>query len=244
MDVYGELARFYDGIYSDTYDLEFYLREARNARGPVLEIACGTGRILLRLLKEGIDITGLDFSPDMLAILKSKASALGLKPDVGIADMRDFSLNRKFRLIILPYRSFLHLQNDDDRRKALGSFLKHLEPGGKLILHTYNPSKEELGMTGRHHHFDSETLSRPDGTPYRLDWFLKYDPEQRIGHYRIIRHEEGAGHKFEMSLSWLPVKELRALLASCGYRNINLYCGFSYGSFSEKSREAIWIAEK
>jgi hypothetical protein len=47
-----------------------------------------------------------------------------------------------------------------------------------------------------------------------------------------------------MALSWLPVKELRALLASCGYRNINLYRGFSYGSFSEKSREVIWIAEK
>jgi len=244
MDLYGESARFYDLIYSDLFDLEFYLREARNARGPVLEVACGNGRILLKLLQEGIDISGIDLSADMLAGLRKKAAALGLKPDVAQADMRGFHLDRRFRLIITPYRSFMHLKSDADRRKALNGFMEHLEPGGRLILHTYNPSKDDLMMSGGYHPFDSEDLSMPDGTPYRLDWFLDYDRKTRIGHYRIVLRENGREHQFDMDLAYLTVKDVRGLLESCGFRNIRLYCGFDYGQFYDECREAVWIAEK
>ncbi len=244
MDLYGEGARFYDLVYSDQCDLEFYLREARNARGPVLEVACGNGRILLKLLQEGIGITGIDLSKDLLAALKKKADALGLKPDVHLGDMRDFRLPGKFRLIIIPYRSFLHLRSDDDRKRALLNFKEHLEPGGRLILHTYNPSKEDQNMSGGYHHFDSGESSMPDGTPYRLDWFLDYDRKQGVGHYRIVLQENGREHTFHMDIAYLPVKEVRTLLQACGYRNIKLYCGFNYGRFNDECNEAVWIAEK
>ena len=70
MDVYERLAGFYDLIYCDTTDLEFYLREAQNAKGPVLEVACGTGRILLSLVEEGIEATGMDISKPMIDVLR------------------------------------------------------------------------------------------------------------------------------------------------------------------------------
>jgi SAM-dependent methyltransferase len=244
MELYGEGARFYDLVYSDRYDLEFYLREARNARGPVLEVACGTGRILLKLLQEGIDVSGIDLSKDLLAILKKKAGALGLKPDVRVADMRDFSLGRRFRLIVLPYHSFLHLRNDEDRRKALRNFMEHLESGGRLILHTCNPPKEDLGMSRGYHPLRSEDIAMPDGTPGRLDWFLDYDDELQTLHYRIVLRENNLEHTFDMDMAHLPAKDVRALLASCGYRNVRLYCGFDYGRFDEDCQEAVWIAEK
>lgn len=244
MRVYEELAEFYDLVYSDEYDLEFYLREAKNARGPVLEIACGTGRILLRLMQAGIPASGIDLSEGMLAVLRNKAAALGLIPDVHAADMRDFSLGRKFRLIIVPYRSFLHLQSDGDRLMALKNFLEHLEPGGRLILHTYNPSKDELLATGAYRHLDSEEHAMPDGTPYTLDWYLQYDRGRRAGAYRIVLTERGREHVFEMEIAYLPVKEVRTLLGMAGYRNIRLYSGFDYGRFEENSKEALWIAEK
>ncbi len=244
MDVYEEMGEFYDLVYSGHYDLEFYLREARNARGPVLEVACGTGRVLLKLLQEGIDVTGVDLSKNMIGMLKKKAQALGLQPDVRLADMRDFHIDRKFRLVILPYRSFLHLRNDEERRKALLNFKEHLEPGGRLILHLYNASREDREMSGGYHHFDSEELSMPDGTPYRLDWFLDYDRKQGVGHYRIVLLENNREHRYEMDLAYLPVKKVRALLELCGYRNIKLYCGFDYGQFDEDCKEAVWIAEK
>jgi SAM-dependent methyltransferase len=243
MDVYDEMAEFYDLVYSGHYDLEFYLREARNARGPVLEVACGNGRILLKLLQEGIDISGVDLSKNQIAMLKKKAQALGLSPDVRAGDMRDFRIERKFRLIILPYRSFLHLRSDDERRQALLNFKRHLAPGGRLILHTYNPSREDRQMGGGYHLIDSEAYSMPDGTPYTLDWFLDYDRARNAGHYRIVLKENGRAHGYEMDLSFVPVRKMRAMLKKCGYRNIRLYCGFDYGFFEAGCSEAIWIAD-
>ena len=243
MDVYDELAEFYDLIYSEHYDLEFYLREARNAHGPVLEVACGTGRILLKLLQEGIDVTGVDLSENMIGVLKKKAQALGIAPDVRIGDMRDFRIGRKFRLIIVPYRSFLHLRSDKERREALLTFKAHLESGGRLVLHTYEPSPQERETGGGYHQFDSEALSMPDGTPYTLDWFLDYERTENVGHYRIVLRENGREHRFDMDLSYLPVKKMRALLGKCGYGKVKLYCGFDYGFFEGGCKEAVWIAE-
>ena len=78
------------------YGLEFYTRLAKEAAGPVLDVACGTGRILLPCLREGVDIEGLDLFPAMLARLRSKAQALQLNPVLHQADMSAFKLERQF----------------------------------------------------------------------------------------------------------------------------------------------------
>ncbi len=245
MDVYEEMAEHYDLIYCDAVDLEFYLREARNARGPVLEVACGTGRILLTLLGSGIEACGIDLSPAMLGVLKKKADALGIRPEVRVADMTDFSLGKEFALIIVPYRSFLHLKDESSRKKALSRFMAHLRPGGRLILHTYNPSQDDLAMTGSHHLFESENMAAPDGRKYRLDWYLMADPKSRLGHYRIaITFDGGERHEFSMEIRYPLMKDIRKLLAGAGFRNIKLYCGFDYSPFDEGCREAVWIAER
>lgn len=103
---FEEWAKVYDMIYGNfKEDLDFYKREARKAKGKVLEIACGTGRIYLELLKDGIDAYGIDISENMLRVLKEKAKKLGLNPKVKKADMRNFRFNTKFSLIIIPFRS-------------------------------------------------------------------------------------------------------------------------------------------
>jgi SAM-dependent methyltransferase len=245
MDVYEEMAEHYDLIYCDTVDLDFYLREARNARGPVLEVACGTGRILLKLATSGIEACGIDLSPAMLRVLRKKASALGISPDVRVADMTDFSLAKEFSLIIVPYRSFLHLKDETARKKALSRFMAHLRPGGRLILHTYNPSADDLAMTGTHHLFESENMVSADGRRYRLDWYLMADPKARTGSYRIAISFDGGGrHEFSMEIRYPPMKDIRKHLEGAGFRNIRLYCGFDYSPFDEGCREAVWIAER
>ena len=76
------------------YGLDFYTALARQAQGPVLDIACGTGRILLPCLQAGVDIEGLDLFEPMLKTLRAKGAALGLSPRLHQADMSDFSLPR------------------------------------------------------------------------------------------------------------------------------------------------------
>ena len=96
-------AKVYDIIYGKYKDdIDFYIREARKVKGKILEIACGTGRVYLELLKDGVDAYGIDISQNMLQVLKKKAKELGLKPKVKKADMRNFRFNTKFSLIIIP----------------------------------------------------------------------------------------------------------------------------------------------
>jgi ubiquinone/menaquinone biosynthesis C-methylase UbiE len=243
MKVYDDMAEYYDLIYNDEFDLEFYTQEAKNARGPILEVACGTGRILLSLLKDGMDAYGIDLSEGMIRILNEKAKKLGLKPNVLKANMLDFKLDKKFKLIIIPYRSFLHLKSEEERKQALTNFKNHLDKDGRLILHTYNPSKDEYAMIDKLHKFASENLATHDGMPYTVEWFLIYNPKTNMGRYEISLTLEETKHLFSMEIAYLKKEKVMDMLKSCGYRNIKTYCGFNYSPFNENCREAIWIAD-
>ena len=126
------------------YDLEnpdfepeglFYLDMARELGGPVLELGCGTGRILIPIAQEGIPIVGIDRSVDMLGRAKQKVLALAPKTRRGIklvrGDMRDFDLGREFKLIMIPFRAFLHLLTPEDQRQK--SLRMSLRPSGTKI---------------------------------------------------------------------------------------------------------------
>ena len=117
----------YDLYYSWlTHDIPFYVARAREARGPVLEVGCGTGRILLPTFQAGADIDGLDLHPGMIEVLRRKASALGLGPRVFRADMRDFTMPRRYALITIPFRAFMHNLTTDDQLRTLRCCREHL----------------------------------------------------------------------------------------------------------------------
>lgn len=246
MQLYDEMARYYDLIYSDAYDAEFYIREAKEAKGKVLEVACGTGRILLRLLSEGVDAQGLDSSKGMLEELKRKADQAGLDPRVIHGDMRDFKLQDRFKLIIIPYRSILHLENHD-KVIAIRNIASHLEKDGRIILHTYNPDMDSRKMTGGFHPADSEECETPEGRKYVIDWFMEYSPAEDSGRYKIeLRFDDDPGnwHEFAMKLFFISKDQMEAMLRSAGLGDIRLYCGFDYSVYNPECREVLWIARK
>jgi SAM-dependent methyltransferase len=119
------------------YGLDYYLGLARTAGGPVLDIACGTGRVLLPCLQSGIDVDGLDLSAAMLDRLREKAAALGLGPTLHEASMSAFRLPRRYALIMIPFNAFVHNLVTDDQwdrgcRGHLGRWeagLRHFFPG-------------------------------------------------------------------------------------------------------------------
>src|SRR6478672_7335327 len=112
MDYYANNAEYYDYVSPGIAgDVEFYVEEARRAGSPVLELACGTGRLLVPIAQAGIEVTGLDISQPMLAIARRK---IGQQPDdmqaritLEEGDMQSFELGRKFKLVIIAYSSFL-----------------------------------------------------------------------------------------------------------------------------------------
>ena len=105
-DAYADIAAYYDlaPIYQSRLDKDFYLARAREAAGAVLELGCGTGRILAPIAEAGVDITGLDASQAMLDICRSRTTA-----PLVLGDMCRFDLGRQFALITIPFRPFQHL---------------------------------------------------------------------------------------------------------------------------------------
>jgi SAM-dependent methyltransferase len=159
---YDLIAGLYDedmGRNNDGKDVGFYADCAARVPGPVLELACGTGRISLPLIKRGCQVHALDASLPMLKELTRKAELLLSEEEksrlhIYWNDMRDWDLTRKFSLILCAYSAFTYLVNDEDQASALRRVYSHLTHGGLFVLDTFIPHYEVLLLPDSHVFFD------------------------------------------------------------------------------------------
>jgi SAM-dependent methyltransferase len=141
--MYNAIAPYYDLLHADLIeDVEFALALAEITGGPILELGCGTGRILLEIAKGGFEVTGLDSSEEMLAIARDKVAAepTSVRDRVSLEtqDIADFQLAERFGLAILPYNTLMHL-NPPGLAFCLGCVHRHLHRGGALLIDVDNP---------------------------------------------------------------------------------------------------------
>jgi SAM-dependent methyltransferase len=154
---YAQLARYYDLENADfTEDLEFWLDLADEHSGPVLELGCGTGRVLLNLARRGHAVTGVDNAPEMLARLETKLNTasnrhLAHPPVLLQASMDAFEAPQPFGLALMPFNTFMHLLTLEAQLATLGRIRQHLAPGAALALDMTNPGEaygaQETGLT-------------------------------------------------------------------------------------------------
>jgi SAM-dependent methyltransferase len=139
-------ARFYDLIYHhlrDSVDNRFYLERIKEAKGKVLEIGAGTGRLFMQGLENNADIYGIDISPSMLNVLRGKLPT-EQHGRITLQNIIDFKLEPKFNLIIAPFRVFMHVADKDDQLKSLNNVYHHLNTGGKFIFDVFVPDLKAL----------------------------------------------------------------------------------------------------
>ncbi len=142
MNDYTSFAELYDLFYEDfTEDLEMYRGFAERTSGSILEIGSGTGRVALALAEEGHTVVGLELSDAMRTVAQRKADRAQLTDRVQFVsgDMRRFTIDQSFGLIIVPLNAFLHNLTLDDQLATLACCKKHLRPGGLLVLDCFNP---------------------------------------------------------------------------------------------------------
>lgn len=176
---YESIAELYDHVaeYAGRQDVQFFVDMARETGGPVLEVGCGTGRVLIPTARAGFEIMGLDVSPAMLAQCRRKVAnepvAVRQRVELVEADMRQFDLGRRFALITTPFRGFQHALTVEDQFTCLASLRRHLADDGRLVLDIFNPSMTFLTR-------DNVGVEEMDGTPFTMPDGCQVVSGQRI----------------------------------------------------------------
>jgi SAM-dependent methyltransferase len=236
VSAYDRIARLYDPWSASVVeDVAFYLERARRSGGPVIELGVGTGRIAVPIAADGIRVIGIDLSEGMLEVARERAELAGvtvgegLELDLRFGDFREPPVEGRFPLVIVPFRSLLHMQTDADRRTVVRTAHRLLEDGGHLIFDVFSPSRDDISFT------HGRWLEREPGIYERADW----DEERRT----LILRVRGDGVESELSLAWISIGEWRALLAEEGFSVEGLYGWFDEAPWSGHE-DAIFICRR
>lgn len=246
-------ADIYDSVYSYVRnDISFYTRLAREAKGPVLELGCGTGRVTLPIAESGVEVTGVDSSEAMLAVAQRKAEArLAVNDKLTLlhGDMRDLLLEGRFGLVIVPFRGFLSLLTVEDQIKTLSNVKRLLSPGGKLAFNIFVPDLDMLTQPGDvPSHF--RDVTDPETGARQVLWHQSsYDNHAQIIDARVIVETldgDGVVTKRlyrDFQLRYVHRWEMHHLLTTCGFEVGSLYGDFDESPFDESSTEMVWVAQ-
>lgn len=251
-DPYARIAELYD-LEHDDYDedVELYLGILQTVDGPVLEMGCGSGRLLIPIAEAGHAITGLDSSSEMLARAKKRiaAEANGSAITLHNGDMQDApdAPGGPFGLVIFSLNALMHLETAADQRSALDAARQSLRPGGYVIIDTMNPSLEQLQhLISRSHLEGTWTLDNGavvDKWSHRenfsadqiLDTVIWYDTVQSDGAMTRTRTQ--------FLLRYVHPNELEMMLELAGFASWNVYGSYDLGPLSDESDRLILIAE-
>ncbi len=259
MDEYaGSHAAYYDEFSIGLRgDVRFYVEEAQKAGTPVLELGCGTGRVLIPVAQAGIDIVGVDRSAAMLSIARGKIAHLdeGTRGRIELieGDMRNFYLERQFEFIMIPYGSFLHLLTPEDQRQTLERVHRYLTDDGYFIFNIFDPRLEWIvedykfpePPARKHVEFADPT----SGNRIVVWSTRRYNPgSQLLDEDRVFEEIDAEGKVVSRSYNSLNIRftyryEMQHLLELTGFKVEELYGDFQRGPFKYGGQQ-IWVSRK
>lgn len=234
-EYYGMMAQTWDLFRGDTStwdDRGFYLDIIQESGQPVLDVGCGTGRLLLDYLSQGVDIDGVDISPEMLTLCRLKAESQGLKVALYEGDMESIRLPRQYKTILVPSSSFQLILEPERARKAMSNFITHLQPIGSLVMPFMKLWKEGYDSSWRQ---TGEKTRPADGSivkRWSRNWF---DPETQLEHnedrYEVLK--DGITITSEHHLRSPATREYTQrqavdLFIEAGFVDLRVYKGFTH----------------
>jgi SAM-dependent methyltransferase len=257
-DEYGSIADLYDHVtvYRDRADIAFFVEAASNAGGPVLELGCGSGRVLIPTARAGVDVVGLDASAQMLGIcaarLREEPGTVQQRVTLVQGDMRAFDLRRRFALVTIPFRPFQHLLTVEDQLACLACVRRHLADEGRLIFDVFNPSVDSLASMPLNEEIGNEPeFTTPDGRRViRCFKIVSADRFAQVNGIELVYYvtrpdgtQERLVHAFGMR--YLFRFEAEHLLVRAGFAIEHLYAGYDKSEYgSTYPGELVFVARK
>jgi SAM-dependent methyltransferase len=252
LDLFGEYARFYDLDCADLDDdVPMILQFALRCGSPIAELGCGTGRLLLPLVKAGYRVTGVDVSVAMLSLARSKLLAQHLEDRVTLVqqDIRELALGERFSLVFLALNSFMHLLTTEEQLAVLGRIRQHLTRGGLLLLDLFNPDLGRLIESRGQMTLDKIMLDPETG--HRLMKFRTQTvdlAQQTLQITHIVDDVDGDGNVrrtlFPFVLRYLFRAEVELLLRHAGLEIEAVYGSYDLDEFSSESEKMIIVTRR
>jgi SAM-dependent methyltransferase len=225
---YDAFAPIYDQFAADmTEDVPFYVALAEKSRGPVVELAVGTGRVAIPIVERtGRRVIGIDVSAEMLDMARRRAADAGVELDLRQGDMREFMLEEPTDLVICPFRAMLHLSGHDARVDVMRRVRNVLVPGGRFAWNTFV--------------FDPAIAREIDGV-WREDRGVRnrstYDYAER-------RIDLTIGNGATVQLWWVDRYEWEAAIVESGLEVEALFGWFDGSPFDDTSREFVYVTRR
>jgi ubiquinone/menaquinone biosynthesis C-methylase UbiE len=257
-------------FYAETYDIcvsdwtgeidfcrEVVDQEVKSRKGSVLELACGTGRIAIRLAQNGVSVVGLDRSQEMLEVARQKSVDNKHMRWVE-GDMRSFELDERFNMILIPSHSFQNLNSPEDQVACLECSMRHLKPGGMLLVHLDHMNDGNMSWLGeltgeKKGVFEAAEQFKHPRTGYQVQtrraW--SYEPATQTAIMQTVWEEIGTGGEIISRWDTGPIRlhcvfrfEMEHLLKRVGFDIEHVYGDFFRQELRDDSTEMIWIARK
>ncbi len=240
-------AQIYDLQDEDYYD-DYPVTEqwARSLGGPLLDLACGTGRMALRMAALGYQVTGVDITPEMIAWARQKAASQGFSIEWVVADARAFHLQKQFSLIYILENAFQFFLTREDQEAMLACVREHLLPEGRFLFETRNPNARNLQQV---RHPGGDTYATPDGGQLVVTEEQCYDPMTQIQHYtRHLTFLQPGGKrdekKLRVALRYVYPQELEALLHYNGFQIRTCYGNWQQEPLTATSPSMICVCQR
>ncbi len=238
---YSLISDLYDSYVTTTLDVPFFLDQARGCR-EVLELMSGTGRVSIPLLEAGVQLTCVDSNPAMLARLRAKVEARGLRADTREMDVCALDIGRRFDLILLPFHSFAEIVAPSAQQMALGAICNHLEAGGRFVCPLHNPVAR-LKLADGTIHTRGSFSAGPNGETLVLSSTETFDEIPGVVRgtqfYELFDKD---GHQLEQRQVDLQFylhtpESFGNLVKKAGFKTKAIYGDYSCGAFREQESQ-------
>jgi SAM-dependent methyltransferase len=237
-----ESPRDYEALFNPgLQDLPFYLAVASQAAGPVLDLGCGTGRLLWPLRQAGIQVEGLDASEPMLEACREEGHRQGLAAPLHRADWRRFQLGRQFAAVFLPFNGLQHLLTAQDLAQFFERLRAHLLPGGLFAFDLHLPQVALLARDPSERFGVEEGPTTADGQRVIAEQ-SRYDPLTQVWTQTwTLANGQGDTRELSLELRQFFPEELRALLQREGFQVTQRWAGFAQEALSTSSLRQVLL---